>query len=443
MALHGDQEIYASNPERGRDLPAATPIKASPLASEANHNQPTRPAKPRAGQPDQPHGRPELITEPFALGSFLARWSSKAVYDLSASESATLKLSALLAMARPDDQARWGNLDLDYAHPRGASWLRAEIATRYRGLDPDHVVCCAGAQEALACVARAILDPDDHAIVVLPIYQPSERAVTSICAASAVALQDRGTWRLDIDRLAAAVRPETRLVLINFPNSPTGAAIDPDTLAALIALCRRHGLWLVNDEVYRLTSLDPSLDPPPIAQLYERGISINSLSKGYGLAGLRAGWIACQDRVLLAKVLLVKSGLSSCLAAPNEVLAQIALRAETQIVARNRGIAEANLGLLQACLERHPDVFELAQPNNLAFFAPRTRLAPDAGGFAVHLVEQAGVLVLPWNLWRSPLAELPTDRLRIGLGGGDMARALSALDDYLTRHVTPAGAHPW
>jgi aspartate/methionine/tyrosine aminotransferase len=303
------------------------------------------------------------------------------------------------------------------------------------------VVCCAGAQEGLACVARAILTPDDHAIVVLPMYQPSERAVTSICAATGIALRDRGS--LDIDQFAASIRPETRLVLINFPNSPTGAQIDPDTLAALIALCRRHGLWLVNDEVYRLTTIDPSLDPPPIAAIYERGISINSLSKGHGLAGLRTGWIACQDRVLLAKVLLAKSGLSSCLAAPNEVLAHIALRAEARIVARNRAIAQANLGLLQVCLNRHSHVFELARPNNLAFFAPRTRLAPDAGDFAAHLVDVAGVLVLPWSLWRSPLADLPADRLRIGLGGADMAPALAALDDYLIRHVTPTGAHPW
>ena len=423
-------------------MPAVPPTTTSPPPSGAKYNQLTPPAKPAAGKPDQPHGRPALETEAFALGSFLARWSGAVVYDLSASESATLKLSALLAMAQPDDEARWRGLDLDYPHPRGASWLRAEIATRYRGLDPDHIVCCAGAQEGLACVARAILDPGDHAIVVLPIYQPSERAVTSICAATGIALQDRGTWRLDIDSLAASVRPDTRLVLINFPNSPTGAQIDPDTLAALVALCRRHGLWLVNDEVYRLTAVDPSAGPPPIAEIYERGISINSLSKGHGLAGLRVGWIACQDRALLAKVLLAKSGLSSCLAAPNEVLAHIALRAEARIVARNRSIAEANLGLLQACLNRHSQVFEPARPNNLAFFAPRVLLAPDAGDFATHLVAAAGVLVLPWTLWRSPLAEVPADRLRIGLGGADMGHALAALDDYLIHHVAPAGAQP-
>ena len=277
--------------------------------------------------------------------------------------------------------------------------------------------------------------------MVLPIYQPSEHALTAICATTGIALQDRGSWRLEIDRIAAAIRPETRLLLVNFPNSPTGAQIDRDSLDALVALCRRHALWLVNDEVYRLTTLDPALDPPPIAELYERGISINSLSKGHGLAGLRVGWIAGQDRVMLAKVLLQKSGLSSCVAAPNEVLAHIALRAEPEIVARNRAIATANLGLLQACLHRHQQVFDPARPNNLAFLAPRTRLAADASDFAIRLVDATGVLMLPWTLWQSPLAPVPADRLRIGLGGRDMAPALAALDEYLIHHATPAGAH--
>ncbi|WP_428489274.1 pyridoxal phosphate-dependent aminotransferase [Rhodopila sp.] len=431
-------------------MPAAPPTQIPPTTTPANHNRPG-PNRPPAGQPVHRPGRPQGATEAFALGSFLARWSSLAAHDLSASESATMTLPTLLAMAQPDDAARWAALDLDYSHPRGAAWLRAEIATRYRALDPDNIVCCAGAQEGLTCVANAILDPDDHAIVVLPIYQPSEWALTSVCATTGVALhdqgqdkrQDRGRWRLDIDRLAAAIRRETKLVLINFPNSPSGAQIDAHSLAALIALCRHYGLWLVNDEVYRLTTLDPTCDPPPIAALYERGISINSLSKGYGLAGLRTGWIACQDRVLLAKVLLAKSALSSCVAAPNEVLAHIALRAEAPIVARNRSIAQANLALLQACLTRHGQIFELAEPNNLAFYAPRTRLSADATDLATRLADAAGVLLLPWALWRSPLAEVPTDRLRIGLGGRAMATAVAALDDYLVRHVTPAEAHPW
>jgi hypothetical protein len=371
------------------------------------------------------------VRDGFALASFLARWSSSARHDLSASESATLRLADLLAMAEADDQRRWEKLSLGYGDPNGAPWLRAEIATRHHGLEADDLLCCAGAHEGLTCVMRALLAPGDHVVVVVPIYQPSEQAVTSICAATGVPLQDCGGWRLDIDRVAAAVRPQTRLVLMNFPNSPTGAPIDRTTLESLVELCRRHGLWRVNDEVYRTMAEDAPASPPPVADIYERGISINAVSKGFGLPGLRVGWVVCRDRGVLARVLRAKSGLSSCLGTPNEVLAHIALRAEVGIVARNKAIARSNSKLMQSVFARHPDLFACDAPGNLAFAAPRYLGARDAGAFAVSLVRAAGVLLLPFGLWRTMLAEVPADRLRIGLGGSGVARALATLDEHL------------
>jgi aspartate/methionine/tyrosine aminotransferase len=360
----------------------------------------------------------------------LARWGGHVRYDLSASESATLTLPALLAMAGPEDAERWQNLTLGYANPHGADWLRATIAARYETLAADDVVCCAGAQEGLACVFAALLNPDDHAIIVLPLYQPSEHVVTSICAATGVVLAEAEGWRLDVGRVAAAIRPETKLVFTNFPNSPTGVSIDPGMLRALVELCRRHGLWLVNDEVYRTTVSDPAGAPKPVADLYERGISVASLSKGFGLAGLRVGWVGCRDRALLARVLQAKSGLSSCLAAPNEVLAHIALQAEAAIIGRNRAIAMANRDCLDRFYAAHSDVFEAGMAHNLAFSSPRI-LRDDASAFTIDLVRATGVLVMPWTLWRSPLGQIPTNRLRIGLGNTHMPTALSAMEAYL------------
>ncbi len=375
------------------------------------------------------------MTPEFALGSFLARWGGLVQYDLSASESTTLTLPALLDMAEPEDADRWQSLALGYADPHGASWLRTTIAARYGTLGSNDVVCCAGAQEGLACVSRAILTQADHAIIVLPLYQPSEHVVTSRCAATGVVLAEEEGWRLDVGRVAAAIRPETKLVVTNFPNSPTGVSIDPATLQSLVELCRHHGLWLVNDEVYRTTVTEPALAPKPVADLYERGISIDSVSKGFGLAGLRVGWVACRDHGLLTRVLLAKSALSSCLAAPAEVLAQIALKAEGAIIGRNTTIARAN----RACLDRfyagHPDVFEPGLEDNLAFSSPRYVLDDDASGFAINLIRTTGVLLMPWSLWGSPLGKIPANRFRIGLGNTSMPEALSAIAAYLSERV--------
>jgi len=97
------------------------------------------------------------MSETFALGGFLARWSPRVRHDLSGSEAATLTLSALLELAGPEDKRRWQELGLGYTDPRGASWLRSAIAERYDKLDDTHIVCCAGAQEVLTSTMRALL----------------------------------------------------------------------------------------------------------------------------------------------------------------------------------------------------------------------------------------------------------------------------------------------
>jgi aspartate/methionine/tyrosine aminotransferase len=371
------------------------------------------------------------MSEIFALGGFLAQWSGLARHDLSASESATLSLSSLLAMGDLDDRRRWRDLSLGYAEPNGAPWLRATIARRYGDLAPDHVLCCAGAQEALACLLRALLTPSDHAVVVVPIYQPSEQAVTSLCAATGVPLEYAGGWHLDIARVAAAILPSTRLVLLNTPNSPTGAVLDAATLADLVALCRRHGIWLVNDEVYRAMADDTTAAPPRVADMYERGVSIDAVSKALGLPGLRVGWVACRDRALLARAGAAKSAMSGCVAATNEVLARIALHAETPIVARNRAIASVNRQALRTILARYPEIFGNDTSKCLAFSGPCYLGTRGAMRFAVGVAREAGVLLVPSGLWQSSLAEVPTNRLRIGLGAAGVPAALKALDAHL------------
>ena len=184
----------------------------------------------------------ERDDEPFHLGAFLHRWHRVARHDLTPSHSETLAVADLLALASPGERALWDGVRLDYASPRGALPLRALIAARYDGLDADDVLCCAGAQESMACVARALLSPGDHAIVVIPVYQPLAGAVTDRAHATGVALEG-AAFALDIGRVAAAIRPQTRMVLINSPNSPTGAVLDGATQAALVDLCRGRGVW--------------------------------------------------------------------------------------------------------------------------------------------------------------------------------------------------------
>ncbi|BAQ45964.1 MULTISPECIES: pyridoxal phosphate-dependent aminotransferase [Methylobacterium] len=379
------------------------------------------------------------MTATFALAAFLARWAPGIRHDLAASECEPLALADLLARADHEDRARWERLDLGYPDPWGAPWLRAALAARHATLSGDDLVCCSGAQEALSCTVASLVQPGDHAVVVLPIYQPAEQAVTSLCATTGVPLREEaGAWHLDADRIAAALRPETRLVLMNLPNSPTGAQLDSDGLEALVRLCRARGIWLVNDEVYGLTATAGA--PPVVADLYERGVSVNGLSKGFGLPGLRVGWAASRDRDLLARIVVAKSRSSSCLSATSEVLAHVALKSEATIRGRNRAIGTQNASRLQQIAACCPGLLEMGPAQNLAFAFVRYRGANSSEAFARELAGKAGILVLPGSLWRSPLAPVAEDGLRIGLGRRTSEGALGALAAHLSRRAAAPAA---
>lgn len=369
----------------------------------------------------------------FALGDFLTRWGGAARHDLSGSECEPLSLGALLDLADATDRRRWDTLSLGYGDPRGAPWLREAIATTYDTVTPAQLLCCAGAQEALTCVARAVLDSGDHAIVVVPCYPATELTVGAAADVSGIALDPARGWQLDLDRLEAAIRPRTRLVAVNFPNNPTGALPSRASFDALIALCRRHGLWLVNDEVYRLMDRDPSQRLPQVVDVYERGISINALSKSLGLPGLRVGWVACRDAARLAHMQVVKSTLSGLLAAPSELLAHVALRARDRILGRNRARAEANLAQLRTFFQRNATLFTWDQPAGGVTAFPRYHGSEGVDTFAETLVREAGVMVLPASVWRSTLAPTPMDRFRIGFGRDGVGLALAEWQALLTQ----------
>lgn len=372
----------------------------------------------------------------FALEVYFSRTAATARHHLTASDSENLALAELLALADDEDGRRWRELALGYTDPRGAPWLRETLAAGYDGCDSEGILCFAGAQEAIHVAMHALLGPGDHAIVVTPNYQSAETIPASLCAVTGVALDPARHWTLDIEAVAAAIRPTTRVVSINFPNNPTGKILERDRFDALVALCRRHGIWLFSDEVYRLIERDPARRLPPVGSVYERGISLGGLSKSYGLPGLRLGWIACGDRGLVERMERIKHYLSICNAAPCEVLAQIALKAGDHILARNRAIARRNIGLLDDFFAAHAEFFDWYRPDGGVVCYPRYRGRDGVEAFCARLLDGDGVLLLPASIFRSDLAPTPRDRFRIGFGRSDLAQGLEAMRAGLARSST-------
>src|SRR6185503_19819804 len=164
----------------------------------------------------------------FLLERHLGRWEFAASHLLCASDAETLRLGDLLALADPEARALWDALSLGYTEAPGHPLLRAEIARLYPGLSPDRILTFAGAEEAIFAVMNVALAPGDHAVIIVPAYQ-SLHAVARAAGAEVTLLPlDREAgWALDLHALRRAIRPETRLIVVNFPHNPTGALITP------------------------------------------------------------------------------------------------------------------------------------------------------------------------------------------------------------------------
>jgi len=236
---------------------------------------------------------------------------------------------------------------------------------------------------------------------------------------------------LDLQQLRDAIRPNTRVICINFPHNPTGKVISRATLDEIISLCRARGIYLFSDEVYRLIERRPEMTLPQVADIYERGVSLGVMSKAYGLPGIRVGWVACRDVEALRRMERMKHYTSICGAAPSELLAQIALKARDRILARNRRLIAKNLPLLEAFFAEFSDLFEWYLPDGGCIGFPRYLGREGVEEFARQLVERSGVLLLPASVYKSDLGATPVDRFRIGYGRDNMEAGLAAMRGFL------------
>lgn len=370
----------------------------------------------------------------FKLETYFSKWEFSARYHMTASDAQSMTTAELLDMATPEQWHAHENLWLGYTETFGDPELRDIIAGLYRQMQRADILCFAGAEEGIYIAMHALLEKGDHAIVVTPNYQSSETIPLSICDVSAVALDPEDGWSLDIDAVAAAIRPNTKLISINFPHNPTGKVLEGDRFEALVDLCRRHGIWLFSDEVYRGLTVDEKPVLPAAADVYERGLSLGVMSKSYGLPGLRIGWIACRDHGLISKMERMKHYLSICNSGPGESLAKIALLNADRILDRNNRLVASNLSKLKLLFAEFEHLFDWYTPDGGCVCYPRYKGADGVETFARDLVERAGVLLLPASLYRSDLNSTPDDRFRIGFGRANIDEGIAAMRSYLLRN---------
>lgn len=293
--------------------------------------------------------------EPFKVEEWMNAYEVGARYNIAETCVDSLTLDELFALTGEDKDAFWRAFTarrMTYGDIEGAPAFKAGVCGLYRTLRPEHVVTTHGAAGANHHVFYSLVRPGDHVICVSPTYQQLYSIPASFGAqVELLALRPEKGYLPDLDELRGMVRPDTKLICINNPNNPTGALMDEGMLRDIAAIAREAGAYVLCDEVYRFLTQE-DVESPSMADLYERGISVGSMSKVFSLAGLRQGWIACRDEAFLRSCLSHRDyDLVSC-SQFDEAVSALALAHADRLLARSRAIVRENLAILDAWVAR-------------------------------------------------------------------------------------------
>jgi aspartate/methionine/tyrosine aminotransferase len=365
---------------------------------------------------------------PFRIEEYMGKYEFSAKYLLSSSDAESQTIEELLAL-EPGAHDAFLKHWCGYTESPGAPWLREVLATIYQQIHPDHLVVVSAAEEAIFLFYHALLTSSDHAIVETPCYESALTVPKSTGAAvSEWRRRPENGWAHDFAALETLVRPNTRAIYINTPHNPTGLLMPEETFRRVLELAAQHGIYVFCDEVYRELEHDPATRLPAACDFYERALSLGSVSKTYGLPGLRLGWLACRDGAFLQKIISLKHYTTICSSAPSEFLTALAFRHRQKFIGRNLQIVLQNLRQLSAFFARHTDMFEWTAPNASTIGFARFKPRQDVQAFCEQLVQQAGVLLLPGTVYDEPR------HIRFGYGRRNMPEALAQLESWLATH---------
>ena len=321
-------------------------------------------------------------------------------------------------------------LTLCYTDHLGRADLRETIAARSGGgLTAADVLVTAGASAALFIIAITLLDAGDHMIVVRPNYATNIETPKALrCEIDYLDLDFDAGFALDLDALASRIRPTTKLISLTTPHNPTGVSLTEDQLRHVIALADRCGAHVLVDETYRDMSFEA---PPPVAAtLSPRAISVSSLSKSYGIPGIRVGWIASTDPALMYRFLCAKEQIGICGSVIDEAIGAAALAGADAWLAENGAHLRAAFDSVGAWMQREP-LLEWAPPTGGCVCFPRIRTdaGVDLGRFYHALNHDHGAYVGPGHWFEQ------SDRFfRIGYGwptADELAGGLEAISNAM------------
>jgi aspartate/methionine/tyrosine aminotransferase len=334
--------------------------------------------------------------QPFEMEQMMSEWENRVDINLSESGVHPMTLGELLALAgrEPGDL---GSIGMYYPQANGTVELRETIAALYPGATADDVLVTIGAAEANYLAITTFLEPGDEVVIVLPNYMQVWGVARNLGArVKEVHLDVERDWALDPVALGEAVTAETRMICVVNPNNPTGRIMSEAEMEAVVAAAERSGAWLLADEVYRGAERERTEVTPSFFGRYDRVLAQGSMSKAYGLPGLRVGWTVGPAEAVAAMwrrheyTTITATMLSNHLAA-------LALSPDVRprILARTRLLLRGGYGLLAEWLKEQGDVFNGTPPDAAAITFLRYDLPIDSTTWMERLRDESSVLIVP------------------------------------------------
>jgi aspartate/methionine/tyrosine aminotransferase len=339
-------------------------------------------------------------------------YETKAKYNIAETCCASISIDQLVELSENKNaNVIQTSKVLGYGTIRGSDELRQNLARLYSAkvtspLSPDNILTTAGAIQANYLAAYTLVGPGDHVICHYPTYQSLYEVPKQLGAEVELwKAKPENEWALSIDDLKALIKPNTKLIIINNPNNPTGAVLGKSFLEQLIAVATEHNITILADEVYRpifhsIGPLDKEFPPSLMSMGYSNVLVTGSLSKAYSLAGVRVGWIASRDPAMIERIAAARHYTTISVSGLDEQVAAFALSPATVhgLLARNIQLARTNLALLEKFVLKNEDECEWVKPKagTTAFVKFHREGKPvDSVDFCKRLFEKTGVLFVP------------------------------------------------
>lgn len=350
----------------------------------------------------------------FQVERWLNVYENEAQYELAETDIKAFTLEELNQLVPEEDLLQiLLRMKLGYNPTMGSERLRILIANLYGGnTTAKNILITTGAIEADFLLSNVFVNQGDKVIVPWPAYQ-ALYSTAEACGAQIQfwKLSPENNFQPDLDELSFLVDHQLKLLILNIPHNPTGAVINRKQLGMILNWAEEYGFYVLCDEVYHELFLQPDSVPPYARSLSERAISVGSMSKAYGLSGLRLGWIAGSEEII-EQCWQLKDYTSISNSPISDYLAQLALIHAEKITRRNHTIIHQNHAVMEEWFKKNNRYFHYYLPDaGVLCFPELKNITVSSRQLALDLFHSKSLLVVPGECFDMP------GYLRIGFGG--------------------------